>query len=61
MSPIVISLKKEANQIWICVDFRCLNVVTIKDPFPIPFTDSILEEVAGHKMYSFMDRFLGYN
>lgn len=48
VSPIVISLKKEANQIWICVDFRCLNVVTIKDPFPIPFTDSILEGVAGH-------------
>lgn len=58
--PIVISLK-EANQIRICVDFRCLNAVTIKDPFPIPFTNSILEEVAGHEMYSFMDGFSGYN
>lgn len=61
VSPIVISLKKEANQIRICVDFWCLNAVTIKDPFPIPFTDSILEEVAGHEIYSFMDGFSRYN
>lgn len=60
VSPIVISLK-DTTQIRICVDFRCLNVVTIKDPFLIPFTDSILEEVAGHEIYSFMDGFSGYN
>ena len=54
-------MKKDGNQIQICVDFRCLNVVTIKDPFPIPFTDTILEEVARHEMYSFMDGFSGYN
>lgn len=61
VSPIVISLKKDATQIRICVDFRCLNAITIKDPFWIPFTDSILEEVAGHEIYSFMDEFSGYN
>lgn len=60
VSLIMISLK-EANQIRICVDFWCLNAVTIKDPFPIPFTDSILEEVVGHEMYSFLDGFSGYN
>lgn len=49
--PVVISLKKEANQIRICVEFRCLNAVIVKDPFPIPFTHSILKEVARHEMY----------
>lgn len=38
-----------------------MNAVTIKDPFSIPFTDNILEEVAGHKVYSFMDGFFVYN
>lgn len=38
-----------------------MNAVTIKDPFPIPFTDNILEEVAGHEIYSFLDGFFGYN
>lgn len=33
VSPIVISLKKEANQIRIYVDFRCLNAIIIKDCF----------------------------
>lgn len=33
----------------------------MKDPFPIPFTDSILEEVAGHEIYFFMDGFSSYN
>lgn len=70
VSPIVISLKKDGVEIRICedgveiricMDFRCLKAVTIKDPFPIPFTDSILEEVAGHEIYSFMDGFSGYN
>lgn len=61
VSLIVKSLKKEVNQIRICVDFKCLNVVIGKDPFPMPFTDTILEEVARHEMYSFMDRFSRYN
>lgn len=41
VSPMVISLKKDTTQIRICVDFKCLNAVTIKDPFLIPFIDSI--------------------
>ena len=60
VSPIVISTK-DGIQIWICVDFLCLIVVTIKYPFPIPFTNMIMEEVARHEMYSFMDEFFGYN
>ena len=61
VSPIVISLKKDTTQIRICVDFCCLNTITIKDPFPIPFTNSILEEVVKHKIYLFMDGFYGNN
>ena len=41
--------------------FRKLNVVTKKDYFPLPFTDSILDAVAGHESYSFLDGFSGYN
>lgn len=34
---------------------------TTKDPFPIPFTDTMLDQVASHKMYSFIDGYSGYN
>jgi hypothetical protein len=33
----------------------------VNDPFPTPFTDEVLEQVAGKKSYSFSDRFLGYD
>ena len=31
------------------------------DPFPTPFANEILNEVAGHECYSFIDGFSGYN
>ena len=60
VSPIVMVPKKN-GKIRICQDFRKLNAVTRKDYFPLPFTDSILDAVAGHECYSFLDGFSGYN
>ena len=60
VSPIVMVLKKN-GKIRICQDFRKLNAATKKDYFPLPFTDSILDAVAGHECYSFLDGFSGYN
>ena len=60
ISPIVIVPKKN-NKIRVCVDYRKLNAATILDPFPLPFTYSLLDEVASKKMYALLDRFCGYN
>ena len=49
------------GKIPVCVDYRKLNAITITDAFPLPFTDSILDAVAGHEVYSFLDGFSGYN
>ena len=43
------------------MDYRKLNATTIFDPFPLSFMDSVLDDVAGHEMYSFLDGFSGYN
>jgi hypothetical protein len=43
------------------VDYQKLNSQTKKNPFPLPFLDSILDIVVGHEIYSFMDRYSGYN
>ncbi|MCO5594534.1 hypothetical protein L7F22_048566 [Adiantum nelumboides] len=58
--PIVIVPKKN-GKLRVCVDYRKLNAHTIKDPFPLPFTDMMLDEIAGHEMYSSMDGYSGYN
>jgi hypothetical protein len=60
LSPLVIVPKKN-GKLQICVHYCKLNVQTKKDPFPLPFLDSILYSVVEHDMYSFMDGYSGYN
>jgi hypothetical protein len=43
------------------IDYRRLNKVTRKDHFPIPFIDQMLERLAGHSYYCFLDGYSGYN
>ena len=44
-----------------CVDFRDLNKACLKDDFPLPHIDVIIDSAASSAMYSFMDGFSGYN
>ena len=43
------------------VDYWKLNAATVTDAFPLPFADGILDAVAGHEMYSFLDGFSRYD
>ncbi|MCO5609678.1 hypothetical protein L7F22_063909 [Adiantum nelumboides] len=54
--PIVV-VPKKIGKVKVYVDYRKLNV----HPFPLPFTDMMLDEKARHEMYSFMDGYSGYN
>ncbi|KAK0604950.1 hypothetical protein LWI29_021218 [Acer saccharum] len=45
----------------VCIDYRKLNTATKKDHFPLPFIDQMLERLAGHAYYCFLDGFSGYN
>ncbi|KAJ4700581.1 Retrovirus-related Pol polyprotein [Melia azedarach] len=45
----------------VCVDYRKLNDATRKDHFPLPFIDQMLERLAGHSHYCFLDGYSGYN
>ena len=51
----------ENGKIRVCVDYRKPNAATVTDAFPLPFTDGILDAMADHKIYSFLDGFNGYN
>ncbi|GJY11232.1 reverse transcriptase domain-containing protein [Tanacetum coccineum] len=44
----------------VCIDYRKLNNATRKDHFPLPFIDQMLERLAGHEYYCFLDGFSGY-
>ncbi len=60
LSPIVLMPKKN-GKLRICVDFGKLNAVTKKDSYPLPFIDEVIDIVAGHQVYTFLDGFSGYH
>ena len=45
----------------VCIDYRKLNTATIKDHYPLPFIDQMLNRLAGHSHYCFLDGYFGYN
>ncbi|CAN6581006.1 unnamed protein product [Malus baccata var. baccata] len=62
-------VKNEANELvptcvqnsWrVCTDYRKINNITLKDHFPVPFIDQMLERLAGHSHYCFLDGYSGY-
>ncbi|XP_010451519.1 PREDICTED: uncharacterized protein LOC104733653 [Camelina sativa] len=57
--PVVV---KKKNDTWrVCVDFTDLNKACLKDSFPLPRIDQLVEATAGNELLSFMDAFSGYN
>ena len=45
----------------VCIDYRKLNTATRKDHFPLPFIDQMLDRLAGHPHFCFLDGYSGYN
>ncbi len=60
VSPVVLTLKKN-GKLRVCVNYKALNKIIKKDQYPLPFCEEILEEVAGHDMYTFGDGYKGYH
>ena len=45
----------------VCIDYRKLNIVTRNYHYPLPFIDQMLDKLAGHPHYCFLDGYSGYN
>jgi hypothetical protein len=61
VSPLVVVPKKVIGKWRICVDFWELNKATLKDYFPLPFINQVLDTLSGKKYFSFLDGYSGYN
>ena len=45
----------------VCIDYRKLNNTTRKDHFPLSFIDQMLDRLASHSHYFFLNGYSGYN
>jgi hypothetical protein len=61
VSSLVVVTKKVTRKWIFCVDFQELNKATLKDYFPLPFIDQVLDALSEKKYFSFLYGYNGYN
>jgi hypothetical protein len=54
-------VKKKDGSMQMCVDYHSLNVVTIKNKYPLPRIDDLLDQLQKAKYFSKIDLRSGYH
>lgn len=53
-SPIALT-KKKSGEYRLCVEFRSLNKITIRDNYPIPLIEDLIDKLRGKRFYTVLD------
>jgi transposase InsO family protein len=57
----VIFARKADGSLRFCVDYRALNEITVKDRYPLPRIDELLDQLNGAKFFTKLDLAQGYH
>ena len=58
---VVLFSKKKDKTLQLCIDYRQLNKVTIKNRYPLPRIDDLFDQLRGARVYSKIDLHTGYH
>ena len=61
MGRSVLFVKKKDKTLRLCIDYRQLNRVTIKNRYPLPRIDDLFDQLRGARVYSKIDLRTGYH
>lgn len=59
-SPVVL-VRKKTGAIRMCIDYRALNRLTIRDNYPLPLIEDCIEYLDGKKCFSLLDLKSGFH
>ncbi|GKE82274.1 retrotransposon protein, putative, ty3-gypsy subclass, partial [Tanacetum coccineum] len=57
----VLSVKKKDGSFWMCIDYRELNKLTVKNHYPLPRIDDLFDQLQWSSIYSKIDLRSGYH
>jgi hypothetical protein len=57
----ILFMKRKDQSLRLCVDYRPLNAVTIKNKYPLPRINILFDQLAGVKVFSRVDLRLSYH
>ncbi|GJV48715.1 putative reverse transcriptase domain-containing protein [Tanacetum coccineum] len=58
---LVLFVKKKDESFRMCIDYRELNKLTVKNSYPLPRTDDLFDQLQGSSVYSKIDLRSGYH
>ena len=59
-SPVMLDTKADKT-LRLCIDYRSLNIATIKDSYPLPHIQDTLDTLYGNTLFTTLDLLKGYH
>ena len=57
----ILFIRKKNGKFRMCIDYRNLNRITVKDKYPLPDAEQVIEQLKGSKFFSQLDLSNGYH